>query len=137
MPPRLARAAHLIRQMRQAFDDAEIRGWEGLEGTFGLPDPDDEHVVAAAVIAGAGAIVTHNLKDFPSKLLPPGLEVLSPAEFALHTVDLDPRRSLTAVHEIALRSGHRGPALQVDDILELLVDRYGLDEAVAVLRGAE
>lgn len=46
--------------MRIVFDDAEARGWEGLEGTYGLPDPDDEHVVAAAVVAGAGAIVTHN-----------------------------------------------------------------------------
>ena len=45
------RAAHLIQRMRQAFDDAEITGWEGLEGTYGLPDPDDEHVVAAAVVA--------------------------------------------------------------------------------------
>src|SRR5947209_12022562 len=41
-------AAYLIRQMREAFNDAEATGWEGLEGTYGLPDPDDEHVVAAA-----------------------------------------------------------------------------------------
>jgi len=61
------RAAHLIQQMRQAFDDAEITGWEGLDGgTYDLPDPDDEHVVAAAVVAGAGAIITLNTKDFPA-----------------------------------------------------------------------
>ena len=65
------RAAHLIQQMRQAFDDAEITGWEGLEGTYGLPDPDDEHVVAAAVVGGAGAIVTLNTKDFPTASSPP------------------------------------------------------------------
>lgn len=55
-----SRGRSLIEQMRIAFDDAEVRGWEGLEGTYGLADPDDEHVVAAAVVAGAGAIVTHN-----------------------------------------------------------------------------
>ena len=47
------RAKHLVEQMRTAFDDAEVAGWEGLEGTYGLPDPDDEHVLAAAVVGGA------------------------------------------------------------------------------------
>lgn len=56
------RAATLIAAMRREFADAEVEGWEPLEGTFGLPDSDDEHVVAAAVIAGAGVIVTENLK---------------------------------------------------------------------------
>lgn len=63
-----ARAARLIHHMR-VFGDAEICGWEPLEGTFGLPDPDDEHVAAAAALAGAGAIVTSNLKDFPAERL--------------------------------------------------------------------
>ncbi len=33
-----ARAARLLIHMRRAFTDAEITGWEGLEGTYGLPD---------------------------------------------------------------------------------------------------
>jgi predicted nucleic acid-binding protein len=67
------RAQHLVDEMRQAFDDAEVEGWEGLEGIYGLPDPDDEQVVAAAVVGGAGAIVTANFKDFPTDRLRPGL----------------------------------------------------------------
>lgn len=77
------RATHLIQQMRQAFNDAEITGWEGLDGTYGLPDPDDEHVVAAAVVAGAGAIITLNTKDFPAAQIPSGLETLRPADSPL------------------------------------------------------
>jgi hypothetical protein len=99
------RAEYLVDQIRQAFDDAEVAGWEGLEGSYGLPDPDDEHVVAAAVVGGAGAIVTANLKHFPPDRLPSGLHALSAAEFAGNTVSLDPARSRVAVERIAGRSG--------------------------------
>jgi hypothetical protein len=34
------RASRLISRMRTAFDDAEVSGWEALDGTYGLPDPD-------------------------------------------------------------------------------------------------
>lgn len=89
-----ASAAYLVRQMRKAFNDAETTGWEGLEGSYGLPDPDDEHVVAAAVVAGAGALVTLNLKDFPAARLPHGIQTLSPAQFVFNTVSLDPHSGL-------------------------------------------
>ncbi|MEV0134868.1 PIN domain-containing protein [Dactylosporangium sp. NPDC050688] len=102
------RAGRLVYQMRTAFDDAEVRGWEALDGTYGLPDPDDEHVLAAAVIAGAGAVVTHNIKDFPANRLPLGIEILPPAEFAANTVALDPIRAAAALQSIAQRSGKQG-----------------------------
>src|ERR1700756_4819382 len=69
------RARHLIEQMTAAFDDALVENSEPHEGTFGLPDPDDEHVVAAAVV-GAGAIVTENLRDFPLAKIPPHIKLL-------------------------------------------------------------
>ena len=131
------RAATLIAAMRREFADAEVDGWQPLEGTFGLPDPDDEHVLAAAVIAGAGAIVTENLKDFPADRIPPGIQVLSAREFAKNTVALNPRLALAAVHEIASRSGRYGATLAVGEILETLRDRYGMIEAVDMMTEAE
>ena len=127
------RAATLIAAMRREFADAEVDGWQPLEGTFGLPDPDDEHVLAAAVIAGAGAIVTENLKDFPADRIPPGIQVLSAREFAKNTVALNPRLALAAVHEIASRSGRYGATLTVEEILGTLRDRYGMSEAVEMI----
>lgn len=131
------RAATLIAAMRREFADAEVDGWQPLESTFGLPDPDDEHVLAAAVIAGAGAIVTENLKDFPADRIPPGIQVLSAREFAKNTVALNPRLALAAVHEIASRSGRYGATLAVGEILETLRDRYGMIEAVDMMTEAE
>ena len=131
------RAATLIAAMRREFADAEVDGWQPLEGTFGLPDPDDEHVLAAAVIAGAGAIVTENLKDFPADRIPPGIQVLSAREFAKNNVALNPRLALAAVHEIASRSGRYRATLAVGEILETLRDRYGMIEAVDMMTEAE
>jgi hypothetical protein len=128
------RAARLVQQMRRAFNDAEITGWEGLEGTYGLPDPDDEHVRAAADLAGAGAIITLNTKDFPAALLPFGLETLRPAEFAATTVSLDPQRALRAIRSIASRTGTHGPTRTVTELLDILDSRYGFTDAVHQLR---
>ena len=68
-------AKRLTEAMNDAFDDSCITGWEGLVGTYGLPDADDEHVLAAAVVGGAGAIVTANHKDFPAALVPNGINI--------------------------------------------------------------
>lgn len=48
------RADRLVNNMRLHFGDPLVASWEPLEGTLGLPDPDDEHVLAAAVVGGAG-----------------------------------------------------------------------------------
>ena len=57
--------------MDQAVPDCLVSGYEGIEATLALPDPDDRHVLAAAIKCGAGTIVTYNLKDFPDHLLAP------------------------------------------------------------------
>lgn len=62
-----------FRSMNEAFDDALISGWEPLVRGVELPDPDDAHVVAAALRGRADVIVTENVKDFPDAVLaPPG-----------------------------------------------------------------
>jgi hypothetical protein len=83
------RSQRLVDHMNEAFDDAIVMNWESLEGTFGLPDVDDEHVVAAALIGGADVIVTSNLKDFPPQQIAKPLTVISPAQFA---ADIRPSR---------------------------------------------
>jgi predicted nucleic acid-binding protein len=55
-------------QMTAAFEDVLVVGWERLEHDLVLPDPNDRHVLAAAIRGSAGIIVTNNTKDFPPGL---------------------------------------------------------------------
>lgn len=123
----LAHAARLVEQMRSAFDDAEVAHWEPHEGTFGLPDPNDEHVLAAALVGGAGAVVTENLKHFPEDKMPRGIQVIPAREFAADAVAVDPQRALTALTMMSRR--RRRPPEPVDQLLATLRERYGMGEA--------
>jgi hypothetical protein len=98
-----------------------------------LPGPDNEHVVAAAVVGGSGAIVTHNIRDFPSERLPLSLDVLSPAEFALDTVSIHPGLAFQAVREMAQRSGQQGSTLSVNDGCDILRYPYDMVDAIDFL----
>ena len=49
--------------------DCLVTGDEPLIETLTLPDPDDRHVLAAAIHCDAKIIVTKNLKDFPAPIL--------------------------------------------------------------------
>src|SRR5215510_14724060 len=78
-------------QMTRAVPDCMVTGFEQLIDGLVLPDPDDRHVLAAAIRAGAQAIVTFNLDDFPASALASyDVEALHPDEFVLDLIDLAP-----------------------------------------------
>jgi hypothetical protein len=128
-----AQASRLVEQMRSVFEDALVENWEPHEGTFGLPDPDDEHVVAAAVVGGAGAIVTDNIRDFPRTKVPQHILILTPAAFAADTVATNPEVAMHALATISAR--FRNPRQTVDELLTILEERYSMTEAVELMRG--
>lgn len=55
--------------MTIALPEATVSGYEKHIQTIGLPDPDDRHVVAAAIEAKATHILTWNLRHFPARVL--------------------------------------------------------------------
>lgn len=131
-----ARADRLIATMTRAFDDALVTEWEPLENTYDLPDPDDRHVVAAASKGSAEAIVTSNLKDFPTAQLPAPIRAISPQEFVYDTVRQHLTPACRAVLEICARSGANGPKLSPAQLLDNLEDRYKMTDTTALLRSA-
>lgn len=64
--PQLRRTDQL---MRAHFQDAWVEGYQRFVDAIVLPDPDDRHVVAAAIRTHAQYIVTDNLRHFPTEAL--------------------------------------------------------------------
>jgi hypothetical protein len=58
-----------IARMRAAWPEAEVAVPEELIAGLSLPDPDDRHVLAAAIAGGAGTLLTRNRADFPPRAL--------------------------------------------------------------------
>lgn len=112
--------------------DCLVTGYEDLIPALTLPDPDDRHVLAAAIRSGADVIVTANLSDFPNDVLAKyGIEVQHPDEFIMHLLDLAPNIVCAAAKR--QRESLKKPPLSVDEFLESL-ERQGLAQTVGVLR---
>ena len=58
-----------IALLRAVFPQAEVTVPDAMAARFWLPDANDVHVLAAAVVASADAIMTLNAKDFPKGVL--------------------------------------------------------------------
>lgn len=118
--------------MCDAVPDCLVSGHESLIDALELPDPDDRHVLAAAIQSDSQVIVTENLKDFPSDALSPyGVEAQSPDLFVLHLIDLSPTTVAATIERQA--AALKNPALTVAELLDRLADS-GLSRSVAALR---
>ena len=116
-PDRLARPRSL---MNEAIRDCLVDGYETLIPGLALPDPDDRHVLAAAIRAGADVIVTFNLTDFPPEALRPlGIEAEHPDEFVMQLLDLAPGPVCIAVKR--QRENLKRPPMTVQEFLDALV----------------
>ena len=118
--------------MNDAVADCLIVGYEPFIEGLALPDPDDRHVLAAAIRANAQVIVTFNLTDFPAEALAPyDVEAKHPDDFVLDSIDLAPAAVARCVTEQA--AALRNPPASVAQVLDTLRAR-GLAQSVARLR---
>jgi hypothetical protein len=109
--------------MRDAIPDWKVseEAWSSLAKGIELPDPDDVHVLAAAIAGHADCIVTSNLKDFPSAvLLRYGIEAVDPDTFVMNQWDLDPVTAIAAFKRMrARREKPQSSPQEFADALEL------------------
>lgn len=128
-PKKLQRLTDL---MTAAVPDCIVTEYDELEPSVELPDPDDLHVLAAALRAGAQQIVTANLKDFPETVLAPlDVEAVSPDQFVLNLVK---GRAGVVVQVVTEAAGDcHAPPLTVADLLSIY-SKSGLIRSAAAIR---
>jgi len=116
----------------EAFPEALISGFEPIIPSLNLPDQNDCHVLAAAIVSGAQHIVTENLRDFPADVLGRyGIEAVTADDFLSSTFELYP---MPAIKELAkVRQSYDNPAMtQSEFIMDL--NRYGLVKTAGLAR---
>jgi hypothetical protein len=132
--PDISRAkAERVRDLMNAdVRDCLVTDYDDLIPALTLPDPDDRHVLAAAIRAGADVIVTINLADFPAATLKTyGIEAQHPDDFVIHLLDLAPGTVCAAVKR--QRESLRNPPKSAEELLATF-QKQGLSQTVARLR---
>ncbi len=125
----LARTREL---MCRAVPDCLVTNYAALADRVALPDPNDRHVLAAAIRSSAQVIVTFNLKDFPGDALAPfGIEAKHPDDFVLDAIGLAPGTIATVVSQQA--AALKSPPVSRAELLDRLRS-CGLEQSVAELR---
>jgi predicted nucleic acid-binding protein len=113
-------------------EDAVVIRYEGLIDGLTLPDADDRHVLAAAIVGGADVIVTRNLKDFPAEILDlHDIEAQHPDKFVRRLIDLAPTAVVDAVRD--QQTALKNPPVSIEELLAVL-DRLGMATTTLELR---
>jgi predicted nucleic acid-binding protein len=126
------RLARLRVLMNENVPDSLVTDFEHLIPALSLPDPDDRHVLAAAISTNANIIVTFNLKDFPDSILARhGIVAQHPDVFVSDLIERYPQQVFQSVDTILSRL--KNPPQTFDNYLETLANQ-GLITSVAMLR---
>lgn len=127
------RLEHTKKRANESVLDCLVEGYEPLIEGLELPDPDDRHVLAAAIYCKAQVIVTYNIKDFPKeRLVSFEIEAQHPDLFLRHIIDLAPPQFLKAVKEI--RSRLNNPVVSSQAYIDRLLYQHELPLTFAYLK---
>ena len=118
--------------MNQAVRDCLVTGYDALIPSLVLPDANDRHVLAAAIVGRCDVIVTCNLKHFPeSSLALYGIEAQHPDDFLCNHLHLAPGLFCGAIRKVRMRL--KKPPYDVEEYLAVLAGQ-GLVATVGELK---
>lgn len=118
--------------MDRAIPDTLVTGYDDLIAGLTLPDPDDRHILAAAIIGRADVIVTFNERDFPADYIQKfGIHTKHPDHFFRDVDGIEPGIIVeSAVRDIA---HYKNPPLTVSEYTDSL-ERAGVPMVANHLR---
>lgn len=122
--------------MREAVPDWEISeaAWASIAHSLNLPDPNDVHVLAAAIAGHADCIITRNHQDFPASIMSVhGIDILDPDQFIVNQWDLENVPVMAAFK--GMRARRQKPAESVEDFARTL-EKNGLPATAQKIREA-
>jgi hypothetical protein len=121
-------------QMDAAIDDCLVEGYEVLTPQLQLPDPDDRHVLAAAIHARVSVILTYNRRHFPRRVVASyKITVQHPDDFIVALLQQCTSEVQDTLEEMRKRKTR--PPLSHADLLQRLTSQK-LPKFVAALRTA-
>jgi len=99
-------AAAVAARMAATFPGAGVVPDRSVERALDLPDPADTHVLAGAIAAGAGVLLTFNMRDFPARRLAAhGIAPRHPDGFLWESFSKKPEAAGQAIRETAAGAG--------------------------------
>ena len=108
-----------------------VSDYEYIIPELQLPDPDDRHVLAAAIRCEAHTIVTDNLKDFPVNILSKyNIFPLSSDQFLCKLLEVDPDTIIRVLGEQSVNLVN--PSIELDELLDSLSKNH-VPEAVEII----
>jgi hypothetical protein len=118
--------------MCRAVPDCLTTDYHDLINGLKLPDPDDRHVLAAAIRSGSQLIITENTSDFPADALTAyDIKAQTPDLFVLGLIDLSPTTVANVIQ--AQADALTAPPMTFTELLDHLA-RTGLPRSVAAIR---
>ena len=119
-----AQREHRLEQMNAAFPDAIVAIPACLSGSLdGMRESGDRHVLAAAICGHAHAIVTQNVRHFPSEYLRQfDLLCQTPDDFLVHQFSLRPAQVLEKLD--AQASGINRGRSEIVEALRVMTPKF-------------
>lgn len=107
--------------MNDSFAGACLADYEDHIEKVNLPDPNDRHVLAAAIKSGSSFIITNNLRDFPSKNLSlMSIKAISPDDFIECLILEDGLLEIIIEALATQRKRLKRPAIETGEFIEII-----------------